>query len=59
MNPMINLFDHDHLKSLGMYIIKDVVWYSPWYYKSLQWGNYMLPNGDYQQFELEQQEGKV
>ena len=46
MNPMIELFDRNHLNSLGIYIIKDVVWYSPWYYKSLQWGNYMLPNGE-------------
>ena len=53
MNPMIKLFDHDHLNSLGIFIIKGEVWYSPWYYESLQWGNYMLPNGELYRYEGE------
>ncbi len=47
MNPMIKLFDKNHLNKLGIYIIKGEVYYSPWFYKSLQWGNYRLPNGEY------------
>ena len=53
MNPMIKLFDNNHLNSLGIFIIKGEVWYSPWYYESLQWGNYMLPNGELYRYEGE------
>jgi len=37
----------EHSRKLGVYLINDEAWFSPWYYQSLQFGNYRLPNGEY------------